>query len=239
MRDKTESIKNKSSPGRIVGKLASEYGAITLESAFVIPAAVFVVCLSIYIVLLLFEQAQLQSSADYAAQRAGSVWRGAVVQRGEEGRDTAAFEGGASSPDEQTAGLYHRTLDPYIKEKIYNAANIASVRFDSISLEGYTQIEGEAEYKNGILGKTLSVGLSDSIKLPNREAMFAFGLGNIFSNRFETVSLLPDFAENIRCIGYVMEIETKLEEASPEFAEVANSFQDIIAHIREYIGGIL
>ena len=194
--------------------LKSDAGSVTLESAIAVPIIIFVVCLSVYIVLLLFEHAQLQSSSGYAAHRASSVWL--------------------------SGGLYRRLHDPDSDTKRGAASRMAQQRLESVSLpEGYTRADGETEYNNGIFGKTLTVGLRGGTRLPNRRVTSVFGLVNTFDADFETVSLMPDFAENIRCIGYVLEIEQTLEADIPELGKAVNSFNGVISNIREYIGGIL
>jgi hypothetical protein len=69
--------------------------------------------------------------------------------------------------------------------------------------------------------------------------MSVFGFGNMLRGDYAAKSLIPDFAENIRCGGYVLEIEKKLEEISPEFAKTVYAFTDIFTNISEYIKGIL
>ncbi|MCL2057761.1 MAG: hypothetical protein FWH01_01700 [Oscillospiraceae bacterium] len=266
--------------------LASERGSITLEGAIVVPLVVFVVGLSIYIVLLLFGQAQLQSASVYAAQRAAVAWRGGGAEIGGAyvgavggadydganvgdmggvgGSGGSSNSGGASNSgstngndginsNDNTSrsggfmgggvfvngGLYHRLYDSGAGEKIRFAADMADTRHDFISLTGYTQAQGGAAYQSGIFGKTLTVGLHGRTLLPNRNVMAEFGYGSVFSGSYAAKSLIPDFAENIRCIGYVIEIESKEHEATQGQAGAGDNFANIIGHIRSYIGGLL
>jgi len=205
--------------------LHSERGSVTLESAIIVPIAVFVVCLSIYIVLLLFEQAQLQSSTDYAAHRTAAVWRGGMT------KDAMKVATGA--------GLYNRIFDPDKQKKVDTAAKVAERRLDGVNMPGYAYAGGSALYKNGLFGKTLSVGLDGVIVVPNRGVTTVFGFDNTFGADYDATSLMPDFAENIRCIDYVLEIEKCIEEHSPEFASVANGFTDVLDQIKDFLGGTL
>ena len=148
------------------------------------------------------------------------------------------FEGDARLPADG-AGLYHRMADGSVGHKEAIAADAAEGLFGNISLPGYTFPAGEAKYRNTLFGKTLGVALRSVTMLPNERVMSAFGLGANVSGNNRAQSVIPDFAENIRCVDYVMEIENKLEEASPEFAKVANSFSDVLYKIKEYLGGVL
>ena len=217
--------------GKIADGWRSERGSVTLESAILIPIIIFLVCMSVYILLILFEEAQFQSSSDYAAQRAASVWRGDII------RDSgAAGSGGDTKSSAATVGLYHRMYDPLTDKKTNAAADIAQKRMNGVSLPGYSDAGGDAKYRNGIMGKTLTVGLHGAATVPSLRITRTFGYSNIFDEACDATSLMPDFAENIRCVGYVLDIEKKLEEASPEFAEAVNNFTDIIGHIRGYLG---
>lgn len=192
-----------------LGRIKSESGAFTLESAIIVPIVIFVVCLLIYINLILFEQAQLQSASDYAAHRVSSVW--------------------------SYGGLYRRLNDPFSSIKQSYAAKAAETRHETLKLPGYTSAKGSAAFNNGILGKTLDVKLRGYFVAPNKKVTSIFGFNDRFAVNYSARSLAPDFAENIRCFGYALEIERRLEETSPGFAALADSFEEVVAHIRKYL----
>ena len=204
--------------GSICDICKDEDGSFTLESAIILPVVIFTICLSVYMALAMFEQAQLQAASGYAAANAAAGWRGAGA-------------GGA--------GLYDRIFFTYGEEKPGGASAAALARFSETGLAGYAKVDAYAAYKNGIFAKTVTVALNGYINMPNKNVAAFFGLKNSFGGGYGSISLLPDFAEDIRCADYAMEIEKRLEEASPEFAKAANSFSEILAHIQGYIGGLL
>ena len=257
--------------------LGSERGSLTLESAIVMPIVIFIACMMVYIVLLLFEHAQLQSSADYAAHRAAMAWRGAVIEEnganaigGTNALGTAQPMGEAQAvgtaqpmgaaqaigtlqsagaarapisllPDwsaARYAGLYGRLYDFNRAYKLEAAYTIAGFRFNNIKIPGYTSAAGVSEYQNTLLSKNIIVGMQGKTYLPSCNVTSVFGFGNVAGGDFYARSLAPDFAENIRTVDYVFEIEQKIEEKSPEFAAVANEFKDILDKITEYINGL-
>lgn len=212
-------------------KIKSERGSITLESAFVVPLVIFTVCLSVYIALILFEQAQLQTSSNYAAQSVSASWLSVLKPDADGG-------GGVAVPADG-AGLYHRNIDFNKAKKLDVAAAVAASRLNDVNISGYAKTKATAVYKNSIFGKTLTVGLDSQVTVPNKNVTSAFGLSNEFFGEFAAKSLIPDFAENIRCISYVQEIVSKLEEVSPEFAQITGGFTGLISKIQEFVGGLL
>ena len=196
-------------------------GAMTLEAAILAPLVIFTACLLLYMVVAMFEQAQAQSSAAYAAQRVSPAWRGAVVGKG------------------ASAGLYHRIYDPAAKIKLEMTKTTAETRFYDTSLPGFTRAEGGALHKNGIFGQTLAVELRGRTDPPNEKIMPYFGYESGFNVSGGAVSLVPDFAENIRCMRYALEIEKSIEEASPEFAKIAGAFPEVLERIKSFVGGLL
>jgi len=165
----------------------------------------------------LFGQAQLQSSAGYTAHSASSAW----------GRD-----GDVRQP------LYSRMFDEYRGAKLGIASGIAEARLAGVTLPGYVSAHGDTGYSSDVFGRKLAVGLRGRASVPNRGVTKMFGLGGVFTVDYCAKSLMPDFAESIRCIRYVLEIEHKMEESSPQYAQVANSFTDFRDKIREFIGGL-
>jgi len=225
-----------------IKRLRADEGSATLESALIVPVAFLVVCLSIYAALALFEHAQLRASADYAAHRVASVWRGSAAAYGEyesEGEISLYNESNPAGRPADGVGLYHRTFDAHVAEKRKTAAASAEFYFDGAGLPGYTQAEGNAKFNGGLFGKSLSAALSGLTTVPYKKAMTTFGQDNRFASKFTAESIIADYAENIRRADYVIEIEKKLEESSPEIAGAIASFSDLLERVREYIGSLL
>ncbi|MDR3120590.1 MAG: hypothetical protein LBU58_04560 [Clostridiales bacterium] len=211
--------------------VSDERGSVTLESAFVVPIVIFTVCLSLYIVILLFERSQLQCASDYAAQTASVAWRGVTASSGSDGAQAEPADG---------AGLYYRLFDMVgAAQKEAVASTLAERRSQTLGLPGYSEARGGAEFHSGLLGRTLSVALHSVVTLPSERVMKAFGASNQFSAAINAKSLIPDAPDFIRNLDYVMEVEKKLEESSEAFNKVANGYRGLVDKIRGYIGGIL
>ena len=211
----------------------SEKGSTTLEGAIIIPIVIFVVCLSVYIILLLFGQAQMQSSSGYAAQRVSPRWRG-VLQN-----NSASQNGeGVESPEGKWTLLYDRIFDTNVTGKLDAASGLAEARLDGVVMQGYVSAGASTEFRNGMFGKNLAVALQGGITMPNKRVTAAFGYGNHFGAAYGARSIVPDFAENIRNVRYVREIELKIKEAPTQYVTKAKSFSDVIGHIRKYVGSI-
>ena len=121
--------------------VAADSGMITLEAAILGIIAIYIVCLSVYIALILFSQAQLQTSASYSAQRVSSIWfDGAFLQQStainnaqpDYGRESRAQPDGANAdPGVGTVSkfrkpdLYRRLFDAKIVQKREAASGVA------------------------------------------------------------------------------------------------------------------
>lgn len=196
------------------GALGSDRGSVTIEGAIIIQIVIFAIGLAVYINLIFFEQAQMQTSAGYAAHRVSSIWR--------------------------DDGLYRRWIDPDKSKKEILASDTAVLRNHAIKLPNYySYAGGESKFKNDIFVSTLNVRMRGSITMPHKQTMKVFGFSNKLNADFNSKSVLPDFAENIRVISYVTEIIDCLEETSPELAKATGEFSDFLGKIKSKIGGLL
>jgi hypothetical protein len=230
---------------------------MALESALIIPILLLCACLMVYGAIVLFERAQLQAASGYAAIRASLLWNGEqggqageVGEAGEVGQAPQEGQAGevGQSPKEghageagqavQGGGLYRRTADTQADEKLGAAAGTAERYFGAISLPGFTEHGAEAASAGGPFGKTLSVSMEGDTRLPSRAVMGAFGMSSSRRSSGASKSLVPDFPEFIRNADLVVDIEEKLEDASPEFKAFADNFEAVAGKIRGFIGGL-
>ena len=228
-------------PGQsLLAHIGRECGSVTLEGAIIIPVVMLTVCLSIYFMIILYEQAQIQAAASYSAQRVSSLWRGGLegIVASMDALAGCGIPAAVKTPA-GGAGLYHRTIDLSQNAKRDIATVLAAKRSDVLSLPGYTLKRGGSQYGNGVFGKALAIVFEGRTTISNRYVMQIFRLGGSFIKTHAAISLMPDFAEDIRRIDYVAEIEKNAGEDSPESTGAAGVFSDIIRKIHECIGRMM
>ena len=228
----------------IAAVLKGESGMTTLESAIIVPLMIFMLCISTYIALILFEQAQLQASSDYAARRASAGWRNGPAITG--GAETKSATGDASAGDAETNSatgsasgcddLYRRLFDTVKTENLINTNGIAIARHRELSLPGYTTATSEAGYRHVLNVKTVTVNLYGDTTMPDENATAVFGYSNKFAGKYGAASIAPDFAENIRCLDFALELNRPHKSADLMNAGGADGFSEALGRIRGYVG---
>jgi hypothetical protein len=216
----------------------------------------------IYAAIALFERAQLQTASDSAAISASLMWKGeqaaspslgagagagsgTQVGSGAEAGSGAGVEAGTgagagsgASAIFASGGLYRRTVDAKASEKLGAIADASLRYFGAISIPGFTAPGAASGSAGGPLCKTVSVSMDGSTHVPNSAVTGAFGMGSRFGSSGAAKSIVPDFPELIRNADLVVDIEEKLEDASPEFKAFADNFEAAAGKIKSFIGGL-
>ena len=226
-------------------RIKSEQGSFTVETSIVFSVVFLAVCMMLYMMILLFERAEIQTAADFSTILASLSWRqedsissSSVMSNSNNGQMTENNHLQTSFRHVDNENLYWRIFDINASGKSSAISSAAEQRFHQIQLPGFTALDADTTYKSGVLNKSILVDLYHETYLPNRSVMSLFSQKSTFNSSIYAASLIPDFSEFQRNLDYAVEIEKEIEADSPELRETVDAFSDIVKCIHKFIGGL-
>jgi hypothetical protein len=202
---------------------AGEKGSITVEASIIIPLVILSISAALYIGMLLYQKALLQSAAEEAAGAGAAVWASG----------TAALE--SYRPDRGSDGfrLYRRIYDSgreaRLREIEEYAVSLAS-RNELIKSESIT---AEATVRDHVIYRKLEVSLCKYFSLPLGKFMRIFGGSDSVRITAKAAATVNEPAELIRNADFIIDIEKKLEGKFPGLKKAGEKIRETMNDMKE------
>lgn len=189
-------------------------GSMTVEASLIFPVIFLAIIALIYITVFLYEQAYVKSIADRAAERGAAIWKNPKSDM---------YIGLVKLNDFKENDPYWRIADT---NKATKEAKIES--YIETSLKKYSiflmrdkdgnmdknQVTVDAQVRNYVVYKKLTVNVKKKFKLPIGNALSAFGLDNIVEISAKSEALINEPAEFIRSTDFAMDVGKRIDDAT-------------------------
>lgn len=203
---------------------AGTRGSITVEASIIVPLVILAIAAAIYIGLLLYQRALVQSAAEQAAEAGAIAW------------STGTFELRTGKPMEDSFekfALYRRLFD---SEK---ESRLESIEQYALSAAGHHEIvravntDVQAVIKDYVVCRKIEVTIRKEYNLPFGKFLKLFGGSNVFEITVKVVSALDEPAELIRTTDFIIDIEKKLEKQFPELNDIGDKTRNVLNEIKD------
>ena len=204
---------------------SEEKGSITVEASIIIPLVILSIAAAIYIGMLLYQKALLQSAAGAAAEAGAAVWAAG----------TDALD--SYRPDRGMEGfrLYRRIYDRSAEDRLRKieeyALSLAS-RDELVKSEGS---EAQAVLRDHIICRKLEVTITKYYRIPLGRFMKIFGGSDKVMITAKAVSTVSEPAELIRTTDFIIDLEKKLEDRFPELKKAGEKTRETMNELKERI----
>ena len=200
---------------KLFKKNKSDKGSITVEASIVVPIVILSIVAFIFIGLLLYQRALLQSTADEASCAGAASW--------------------CASESVGEIALYWRIYDTNTDEKIGNIEKYAQERLKNKNILKAQITNIHAKITDYKIYRKLEVTLENKYKIPVAGFLRIFGFNNYFTIRVNSCAVIDEPAEFIRNVDFVIDVEKELEEKHPEIKDFAQKTRDTISEIKSKI----
>ncbi len=213
-----------------MNNLKNNKGSMTVEASLIFPVIFLIVVGLIYITVFLYEQAYVKSLADRASERGAAIWKNP---------ESDMQIGMVKLEDFQENDPYWRLYDGNIAAKensieayITNLLAEYSILKNKDSAGKVTGITVNAEVKNYIVYKKLTVNVIKSFDLPLGNALSIFGIERTVSISAKSEALIYEPAEFIRTTDFVIDMGERVDDAT------GNNFEKIRNKVLSFLEGI-
>lgn len=204
---------------------SEEKGSITVEASIIIPLVILSIAAAIYIGMLLYQKALLQSAAGAAAEAGAAVWA--------EGTD--ALESYRPDRGMESFRLYRRIYDRGAEDRLRKieeyALSLAS-RNELVKSEGS---EAEAVLRDHIVYRKLEVTITKYYRIPLGRFVKIFGGSDKVRITAKAVSTVSEPAELIRTTDFIIDLEKKLEDRYPGLKKAGEKTRETMNELKERI----
>lgn len=201
-------------------------GGMVVEAAIVVPVVVLSLIAVIYMALILYQRAYLQSLADKTAKQAALMWNDSAKD----------FETGRPGPpDADGDGLYWRIFDRKKEDKVRKILEYADENSESRSLFKGRGIRTYVEVVDYAVYKKLVVTVEDSYQIPIGKLLSIFGMGDSLSIKVTSEAVLNEPAEFIRNTDFIFDIERELEHKNPGIGNLAEKTRNVMNKIKDWL----
>lgn len=205
-------------------------GSATVEASIIVPFIVLSIAASIYIGIVLYQQAQLRSAADMAAEAGAAVWADAKADTGTARRQMSDIGSG---------GLYWRLADTERDEKLGKITRFAERALEKGRLLKAESSKVSVDIKDYIVYKKLEVAVENTYKLPLGSFLRIFGASGRFSINVKSEAVIDDPVELIRNVDFAVDMEKELENRFPELKNLREKTRDTLSGVKGKIGEFL
>lgn len=213
---------------KISGSLSR--GSATVEASIIVPFIVLSIAASIYIGIILYQQAQLRSAADMAAEAGAAVWADSKADTG-----TARLQ----MSDIGSGGLYWRLADTGRDEKLGKITRFAERALEKGRLLNAESSKVSVDIKDYIVYKKMEVAVENTYKLPLGSFLRIFGASGRFSIKVKSEAVIDDPVELIRNVDFAVDMEKELENTFPELKDLREKTKDTLSGVKGKINEFL
>lgn len=205
----------------------NQRGSIVVEASIVVPFIILSIISVIYIALLLFQHAYMQTLADSAAERGAVIWSNKskdIIIAGKLGIDDLGRE-----------GLYWRLIDPDKQDKESKVTGYIDSKMGGYNLLHGIDKKVTVELKDYIVYKKLVVRTESTYRLPLGNLLHMFGFEQYYKVSGESEAIIDDPTEFVRNVDFVLDTERELESRYAGIRDMGEKMRGIIDSIKDKI----
>lgn len=205
-------------------------GSMTVEASIIVPLVILSIVALIYMGIVLYQQAQLRSAADMAAEAGAMVWSDAKADTG---------TGRVEMPDIGSGSLYWRLVDADREEKLKRITIYAENALRKGRLLNAATTKVSADIKDYVVYKKLEVAVENTYELPLGSLLRLFGASGRFSIKVKSESVIDEPVELIRNVDFAIDLEKELEDRFPELKNLREKTRDTLTGVKGKINEFL
>lgn len=224
---------------KIYKSLTNKTGSMTVEASLIFPIIVLAIVAVIYICILLYQQAYLQSIANHVAERGAACWsniskmeidtNGYRLKTGKlkDSKELLKADLYWSDKEEKIKRLKRYTIDKVTKN------NILDSEITEININDIVNSKDKVDIwiKDYIVYKELNVVIKDSYKIPLGDILRCFGFDNRYDINVNSRAVINDPMEFIRNTDFIIHTLDEYEATS----EILNKYKSTLDKIKENI----
>lgn len=228
---------------KICKRSTGEPGSLTVEASLIFPIITLAIVAVIYICILLYQHAHLNSIADNVAERGAACWSNISKMRTSSdihGLETGELQGSEELLDTDLYWRIFRTkerdkikiLKTYALDKL-KSNNILEGEISEISTSDMENNRDNIDIwlKDYIIYKELNVVINNSYKIPLGDNLRIFGLGDTYNIKVHSKAVVNDPMEFIRNADFITDTLKEYEETE----RILDSFKKTMDKINENI----
>ncbi len=199
-------------------------GSITVEASIIVPLVILAIAAAIYIGLLLYQRALVQSAAESAAEAGAIAWV------------SGTFELGTGKPMDGSFdefALYRRIFDSDKKTRLESIEQYALDVAERHELVRAVSSSADAVVKDYVVYRKIEVTIHKEYKLPLGKFLKLFGGSDTIDMTVKAVSAMDEPADLIRNTDFIVDIEKKLENKFPELKDIGDKTRNAMNEIKE------
>lgn len=214
------------------GRLGRERGSMVVEASFIMPVVIICIFILIYISVLLYQKAHIQSIADKTAKRGAILWSNAAKNM-ETGR--------VDSNNLDKAGLYRNFVifDSYKDKKMDMIKDFADKRIGNFNILDRTASNDSkriiVELNDYFIYKKLVVTIKETYKIPMGKLLKIFSSGDSYTIEAKSEVIINEPVELIRNSDFLIDIEREVENENPGLKNLGEKSRGIIDNIKNKI----
>ncbi len=205
-------------------------GSITVEASIIVPIVILSITAVIFMGLLLYQRALIQSAADMAAEAGAAAWA------------SGSCEIGIRKPHEDTFDkiqLYRRFFDGDNEERLECIENYALSIVSRTELLHPVNFAAEAVVKDYAVSRKLEVRIIKYYSLPIGNFLRIFGGSGTIAMHAEATASVDEPVEFIRTTDFILDIKKKLENNNPDIKDLGektrNTMNEVKGKIEKFI----
>lgn len=206
--------------------ISKERGSITVEAAILVPLIISSIVAVIFIGLLYYQRALLQSAADRTVQAGAASWCNISSDMA-----TGKTEIGKLGD----AGLYWRLFESGKNEKVNRIKNYSEQLLKKRCILKPSDSDVFVEIKDFIVYKKLVVTVENSYPVPGGSLTGLFGLKGCVKIKVTSYANINDPSEFIRNTDFILDIEKELENKYEGLKNIADKTREIFGSIKSNI----
>ena len=199
-------------------------GSITVEASIIIPLVILSIASAIYIGLLLYQRALLQSAAEMACEAGAAAWSSGI-------KELSAAK--PSKNDFEKYSLYRRLFDCEKENRLQLIEEYALSAVSRNEIIRPEAIDAEATLKDFAVYRKLEVKISSCYNVPLGNFLKLFGGSGMCRMNVKAVSVVDEPEELIRTTDFIVDLEKMLEEKFPEIKNLGEKSRDAINEIKQ------
>lgn len=198
-------------------------GSITVEASIIVPLVILAIAAAIYIGLLLYQRALVQSAAEQAAEAGALAWATGTLEL----RSGKPMEGSFEKFE-----LYRRLFDSEKQSRLECVEQYALAAAERHELVKAVNTSVDAVIKDYAVCRKLEVTISKEYSLPFGRFLKLFGGSDTIEMTVKAVSAIDEPAELIRTTDFIIDIEKKLEKQFPELKDIGDKTRNALNEIK-------
>lgn len=207
------------------GHRSSQKGSSTVEAAIIFPVILLSIAAVMYICILLYQKAYIQSVVDMTVERGCATWNNPE-------KDTAI--GSIDKMHLKSGGLYWRLFDPKKPEKARTLKRYIQDKISAFNLLGSSN-KVDISIEDHVLYKKLIVRVDSEYRIPAGKALGIFGLNEYYKTSAESEGVVNEPVEFIRNTDFILDVEKELEKDHPGYGKVVEGIRGVMSNVEKKI----